>query len=137
MAVEFMSDMLQNSVLARKHFEDERMVILEEISMRDDDPSDLIHDLFGETVWQGHPLGRPVLGTRETVGVGVAGPDQAVLRPAVRAGAVRGGRSGKPRSRAGLPPGRGVDGHRPGVPDWAHRGPRRRAGPDAFRPPHW
>ncbi len=67
MAVEFMSDMLQNSVLAKKDFEAERMVILEEINMRDDDPGDLIHDLFTETVWQGHPLGRPVLGSRETV----------------------------------------------------------------------
>jgi predicted Zn-dependent peptidase len=71
MAVEFMSDMLQNSVLAKKDFEAERMVILEEINMRDDDPGDLIHDLFAETVWQGHPLGRPVLGSRETV-VGVS-----------------------------------------------------------------
>jgi predicted Zn-dependent peptidase len=71
MAVEFMSDMIQNSVLAKKDFEAERMVILEEINMRDDDPGDLIHDLFAETLWQGHPLGRPVLGTRETV-VGVS-----------------------------------------------------------------
>jgi len=70
-AVEFMSDMLQNSVLAKRDFEAERMVILEEINMRDDDPGDLIHDLFAETLWQGHPLGRPVLGTRETV-VGVS-----------------------------------------------------------------
>jgi predicted Zn-dependent peptidase len=67
MAVEFMSDMLQSSVLARADFEAERLVILEEINMRDDDPGDLIHDLFAETLWQGHPLGRPVLGTRETV----------------------------------------------------------------------
>ena len=67
MAVEFMSDMLQNSVLARTDFEAERLVILEEINMRDDDPGDLIHDLFAETVWEGHPLGRPVLGRRETI----------------------------------------------------------------------
>jgi predicted Zn-dependent peptidase len=67
MAVEFMSDMLQNSVLARADFEAERRVILEEINMRDDDPGDLIHDVFAETLWKGHPLGRPVLGTRETI----------------------------------------------------------------------
>jgi predicted Zn-dependent peptidase len=67
MAVEFMSDMLQNSILAKQDFEAERLVILEEINMRDDDPGDLVHDLFAETLWQGHPLGRPVLGTRETV----------------------------------------------------------------------
>lgn len=36
--------------------------------MRDDDPADLIHDLFAETLWRGHPLGRPVLGTKETIG---------------------------------------------------------------------
>jgi predicted Zn-dependent peptidase len=68
MAVEFMSDMLQNSRLAGSDVEAERQVILEEISMRDDDPGDLIHDLFAETLWTGHPLGRPVLGTRETIG---------------------------------------------------------------------
>jgi predicted Zn-dependent peptidase len=68
MAVEFMSDMLQNSRLAREDVEAERQVILEEINMRDDDPGDLIHDLFAETLWGGHPLGRPVLGTRETIG---------------------------------------------------------------------
>ena len=68
MAVEHMSDMLQNSVLAKADFEAERMVIVEEINMRDDDPGDLIHDLFAEALWDGHPLGRPVLGTRETIG---------------------------------------------------------------------
>jgi predicted Zn-dependent peptidase len=67
MAVEFMSDMIQHSVLAKADFEAERMVILEENNMRDDDPGDLIHALFAETVWKGHPLGRPVLGTRETI----------------------------------------------------------------------
>jgi predicted Zn-dependent peptidase len=68
MAVELMSDMIQNSVLARPDFEAERQVILEEIHMHEDDPGDLIHDLFAETVWKGHPLGRPVLGTKETIG---------------------------------------------------------------------
>jgi predicted Zn-dependent peptidase len=68
LAMDFMSDMLQNSVLAKVDFEAERMVIVEEINMRDDDPGDLIHDLFAEGLWKGHPLGRPVLGTRETIG---------------------------------------------------------------------
>jgi predicted Zn-dependent peptidase len=67
MAVEFMCDMIQHSVLAKSDLEAERRVILEEISMRDDDPGDLIHDLFAETLWRGHPLGRPVLGTKETI----------------------------------------------------------------------
>ena len=68
MAVESMSDMIQNSTIAKSDVETERNVILEEINMRDDDPGDLIHDLFAETLWKGHPLGRPVLGTRETIG---------------------------------------------------------------------
>ncbi len=67
MAVEFMGDMLQGSVIATADVEAERGVILEEIGMRDDAPDDLIHDLFAETLWKGHPLGRPVLGTRETI----------------------------------------------------------------------
>jgi predicted Zn-dependent peptidase len=67
MAVEFMSDMLQNSVIAKRDFESERTVILEEINRQEDAPDDLIHDLFAETLWKGHPLGRPVLGTRETI----------------------------------------------------------------------
>jgi predicted Zn-dependent peptidase len=67
MAVEFMSDMLQNSVLHRADFEAERRVILEEISRQEDTPDDLIHDLFAQALWGDHPLGRPVLGTRETV----------------------------------------------------------------------
>jgi predicted Zn-dependent peptidase len=68
LAVEYMGDMIQHSLIAAADVEAERHVILEEISMRDDDPGDLIHDLFAETLWRGHPLGRPVLGTRETVG---------------------------------------------------------------------
>jgi predicted Zn-dependent peptidase len=67
MAVEYMSDMLQHSVLEKSDFEAERMVILEEINRQDDAPDDLIHDLFAGAVWEGHPLGRPVLGTREII----------------------------------------------------------------------
>lgn len=67
LALEYMSDMLQHSVLARSDFEQERLVILEEINRQDDAPDDLIHDLFVETLWKGHPLGRPVLGTRDTI----------------------------------------------------------------------
>jgi predicted Zn-dependent peptidase len=67
MAVDFMSDMLQNSVISRIDLEAERMVILEEINRQEDAPDDLIHDLFAQRLWQRHPLGRPVLGTKETI----------------------------------------------------------------------
>jgi predicted Zn-dependent peptidase len=42
-------------------------VVLQEIKMVEDTPDDLIHDLFAEHIWAGHPLGRPILGRRETV----------------------------------------------------------------------
>jgi predicted Zn-dependent peptidase len=67
MAVEFMCDMIQRSTIGSADMEAERQVILEEIHMHEDDPGDLIHDVFAETLWQGHPLGRPVLGTSETI----------------------------------------------------------------------
>src|SRR4029453_13692963 len=67
MAVEFMSDMLQNSVVAKRDFESERTVILEEINRQDDAPADLIHDLFADALGKVHPRGRPVLGTRKTI----------------------------------------------------------------------
>jgi len=67
MATELMCDMLQHSVLKRSEFEAERQVILEEINMHEDTPDDLIHDLFTETLWAGHPLGRPVLGTAKSI----------------------------------------------------------------------
>src|SRR5947207_900145 len=67
MAVDHMCDMLLHSRVAAADVDAERTVILEEIGMRDDTPDDLIHDLFAETLWSGHPLGRPVLGTRQTI----------------------------------------------------------------------
>jgi predicted Zn-dependent peptidase len=67
MAVEYMCDMLQHSLLRSADFEAERQVILEEINMHEDSPDELIHDLFTETLWAGHPLGRPVLGTVKSI----------------------------------------------------------------------
>ncbi len=67
MAVEHMCDMLQNSVLDKTDFESERKVILEEINMHEDTPDDLIHDLLNETLWPGHALGKPVLGTKSSI----------------------------------------------------------------------
>ena len=67
MAVEHLSDMLRHSVLRSADFEAERRVILEEINVHEDAPDDLVHDLFTVTLWPGHPLGRPVLGTRQSI----------------------------------------------------------------------
>jgi predicted Zn-dependent peptidase len=67
MAVEHLADMLRNSVLRIADFEAERQVILEEINVHEDTPDELVHDLLTETLWPGHPLGRPVLGTKQSI----------------------------------------------------------------------
>ena len=67
MAVDHLTDMLQNSVIRTRDFESEKQVILEEINVHEDTPDDLVHDLFTETLWPDHPLGRPILGTKESI----------------------------------------------------------------------
>jgi predicted Zn-dependent peptidase len=64
-AIEVLADILKNSQF--NDFEKERNVILEEISSIEDVPEDLIHDIYSERLWPGHPLGQPVTGTTETV----------------------------------------------------------------------
>ena len=67
MAVDHLADMLQHSVIRQPDLDAERQVILEEINMHEDAPDDVVHDLFTETLWPNHPLGRPVLGTVATI----------------------------------------------------------------------
>lgn len=67
LAIDVLSDMFFNSLLAPEDIEKEKRVILEEIKMYEDSPDELIHDLFARTIWPGHPLGRAILGTQETV----------------------------------------------------------------------
>jgi len=67
LAVDLVSDMVTSSVVAATDVEVERGVILEEISMHDDDPGDVVHDVFAEAVFGGHPLGRPVIGTAGSI----------------------------------------------------------------------
>jgi predicted Zn-dependent peptidase len=68
MALDVLSDMLTNSALDPSEFDSERKVILEEIAMHEDTPEELVHDLFYQSMWDGHPLGRPVLGFNSTIG---------------------------------------------------------------------
>jgi predicted Zn-dependent peptidase len=67
MAVEHLTDMLQHSVLREGDVTSERRVILEEINVHEDTPDDLIHDVFMESLWPDHPLGRPILGTKRSI----------------------------------------------------------------------
>ena len=67
LAVVVISDLITSSVVKQEDVDAERKVVLEEIAMRDDDPSDLIHDLFLEKYYGDTPLGRPILGTIESI----------------------------------------------------------------------
>ncbi|HXF82000.1 MAG TPA: pitrilysin family protein [bacterium] len=66
-AVEIVADMLLRATLAEESIERERQVVVEEIKSYEDAPDELVQDLFAQTVWNGHPLGRPVIGTLATV----------------------------------------------------------------------
>ncbi len=67
LAVDLLSDIVMNPSFADDELEREKKVILEEIKMVEDTPDDLVHELFTQHFWEGHPLGRPILGTKETV----------------------------------------------------------------------
>jgi predicted Zn-dependent peptidase len=66
-AVDVVSDLVTSSLVALADVESERNVVLEEIAMRDDDPTDAVHDLVAERLWGSAPLGRPILGTVESI----------------------------------------------------------------------
>ena len=67
MAIDVLTDMLTSSLIDPDEFETERGVILEEIAMSDDDPIDVLWERFYATHFDGHPLGRPIAGTRESI----------------------------------------------------------------------
>lgn len=67
LAVDIVSDMLTGSLIRPEDVDSERGVVLEEIAMTEDDPGDQVHDLFASAMLGDSPLGRPVLGTVETV----------------------------------------------------------------------
>jgi predicted Zn-dependent peptidase len=66
-ALDVLSDLVLNPVFAAEEITRERGVILEEIKMDEDSPDTLVHEIFMQNFWKGHPLGKPILGTRETV----------------------------------------------------------------------
>jgi predicted Zn-dependent peptidase len=67
MAIDVISDLITSSVVSTLDVDAERKVVLEEIAMRDDDPSDLVHDLFSDTYYGDTPIGRPILGTIDSI----------------------------------------------------------------------
>ncbi len=67
LALDILSDIVLNPAFSPEDLEREKKVVVEEIKMVEDTPDDLVHELFTQAFWEDHPLGRPILGTRETV----------------------------------------------------------------------
>ncbi|WP_375494008.1 M16 family metallopeptidase [uncultured Jatrophihabitans sp.] len=66
-AIDIVTDVVLNATIAVQDVDIERGVVLEEISMRDDDPGDLVHDEFSTALFGDVPIGRPILGTEQSV----------------------------------------------------------------------
>lgn len=66
-ALDVLSDLVLNPVFDAKDITRERGVILEEIKMDEDNPDYLVHEIFTQNFWKDHPLGKPILGTKDTV----------------------------------------------------------------------
>ena len=66
-ALELLTDIVTSPRFTADDVEMERGVILEEIKMVEDTPDDLVHEIFVTAFWPDHPLGRPILGTEETI----------------------------------------------------------------------
>jgi predicted Zn-dependent peptidase len=67
LAIDVLADIVRNPAFSPEDTEREKKVVFEEIKMVEDTPDDLVHEIFTQGFWENHPLGRPILGTRETV----------------------------------------------------------------------
>jgi predicted Zn-dependent peptidase len=65
--MDILSDIVRNPAFSPDDVQREKKVVVEEIKMVEDTPDDLVHELFTQGFWENHPLGRPILGTKETV----------------------------------------------------------------------
>ena len=102
------SDVVLDATVRADDVDVERSVVLEEIAMRDDDPSDLVHDEFSAALFGDTPLGRPILGTVESINALTRAQIAGYYRRRYQPGAmvVAGGRQRRPRrGRAAGPQG--------------------------------
>jgi predicted Zn-dependent peptidase len=67
LAVDVLGDMVTSSAITAEDVEAEREVILDEIAMHDDDPDDVVGNVFAQKAWGGSPLGRPIAGSVESI----------------------------------------------------------------------
>ncbi|MFZ2503741.1 MAG: pitrilysin family protein [Nocardioides sp.] len=66
--IDVLGDMITDSLITPEDVEAEREVILDEIAMHDDDPEDVVHNLFAQQAWGESPIGRTIAGTEESIG---------------------------------------------------------------------
>src|ERR1700683_1970055 len=66
-AFDVVADLVRNPLFQEADIEKEKGVILEELKMEVDNPEYLIHEIFSSNFWKGHALGRPILGTKQTI----------------------------------------------------------------------
>ena len=100
LAVDLLTDILMHPLFAAPDIEKEKAVVFQEIKMVEDTADDLVHDLFAERFWAGHPLGRPILGRWDVVRDFGRDVHPAPLRGGVRAGPDRRRGGGPPGARA-------------------------------------
>src|ERR1044071_1964546 len=67
LAFDVLADLVLNPLFREEDIEKEKGVILEEIKMEADSPDYLVHEIFSSNFWKDHPLGKPILGTPQTV----------------------------------------------------------------------
>ena len=67
LAFDVLADLVLNPLFRAEDIEKEKGVILEELKMEVDNPEYLLHEIFSSNFWKDHPLGKPILGTRDTV----------------------------------------------------------------------
>ncbi len=108
MAAEVLTDLVTSAVIDPDEMETERGVILEELAMDEDDPTDVVHERFSEQVLSGHPLGYP----------SAAPPKRSSPHPATTSSTTTGAGTG-PRSWSSPPPGAST------TTSWSAWSPRR------------
>jgi predicted Zn-dependent peptidase len=67
LGIEILSEMIQRPAFRQSEIDSERNVVLEEINMNEDDPTDVAHEQFIDALWSEHPLSPPILGTKESI----------------------------------------------------------------------
>jgi predicted Zn-dependent peptidase len=67
LAFDVLADLVRNPLFRQEDIEKEKGVILEELKMELDNPEYLLHEIFTSNFWKDHPLGKPILGTKDTV----------------------------------------------------------------------